>query len=57
MTALVEGSDPKSITDIGKGDKCTYLKIGEYSYSAIKLLCKITEIELVKMFQRTNTGL
>ena len=34
--ALVEGSDPKSLTDIGKGDKQTYLKIGEYSYSAIK---------------------
>lgn len=34
--ALVEGSDPKSLTDIGKGDRQTYLKIGEYSYSAIK---------------------
>lgn len=36
LPALVEGSDPKAITDIGKGDKCTYLKIGEYSYAAIK---------------------
>ena len=36
LPALVEGSDPKSIADIGKGDKCTYLKIGEYSYAAIK---------------------
>ena len=36
LPALVEGSDPKSISDIGKGDKCTYLKIGEYSYAAIK---------------------
>lgn len=36
LPALVEGSDPKSITDIGNGDKCTYLKIGEYSYAAIK---------------------
>lgn len=34
--ALVEGSDPKSLADIGKGDRQTYLKIGEYSYSAIK---------------------
>ena len=24
LPALVEGSDPKTITDIGKGDKCTY---------------------------------
>ena len=29
LPALVEGSDPKTITDIGKGDKCTYLKVGE----------------------------
>lgn len=34
--ALVEGSDPKSIDDIGKGDNKTYLKVGEYSFSAIK---------------------
>lgn len=36
LPALVEGSEPKSISDIGKGDRCTYLKIGEYSYAAIK---------------------
>lgn len=36
LPSLVEGSDPKSISDIGKGDRCTYLKIGEYSYAAIK---------------------
>lgn len=36
LPALVEGSDPKCIKDIAKGDKCTYLKIGEYSYAAIK---------------------
>lgn len=36
LPALVEGSDPKSIADIGKGDKCTYLKIGEFSYAAVK---------------------
>lgn len=36
IPALVEGSDPKSLQDIGKGKKQTYLKIGEYSYAAIK---------------------
>lgn len=36
VPALVEGSDPKSIKDIGKGDKATYLKIGEFSYATIK---------------------
>ena len=34
--ACVEGSDPKAISEIGKGEKLTYLKIGEYSYSAVK---------------------
>ena len=38
--ALVEGSDPKSINDIGKGDKKTYIKIGEASYSAVKYALK-----------------
>ena len=34
--ALVEGSDPKSISDIGKGKRHTFLKIGEYSFAAVK---------------------
>lgn len=41
--ALVEGSDPKSIDDIGKGDKKTYIKIGEASYAAVKYA--ITDFE------------
>lgn len=36
LPALVEGSDPKSIIQIGKGDKASFLKIGEFSYSAVK---------------------
>lgn len=34
--AFVEGSDPKSIEEVGKGDKKTYIKIGEASYAAVK---------------------
>ncbi len=33
--AEVEGSDPKSIDQIGKGGKC-YLKIGDFTFEAIK---------------------
>lgn len=33
--AFVEGSDPKKIEDIGKGQK-TYLKVGNYSFAAVK---------------------
>lgn len=36
LPAVVEGSDPKSINDIGKGKKSTYIKIGELSYAAVK---------------------
>lgn len=36
LPALVEGSDPKCISDIGKGERKTYLKLGEYSFSAVK---------------------
>jgi len=34
--ALVEGSDPKAIKDIGKGAKSTYIKCGDFSYHAVK---------------------
>ncbi len=33
--AELEGSDPKSITEIGKGQAC-YLKLGELSFDAVK---------------------
>ena len=33
--AEVEGSDPKSISDIGKG-RSSYIKIGSFSYEAVK---------------------
>jgi len=33
--AYVEGSDPKNLDKIGKGKEC-YIKIGEYSYNALK---------------------
>lgn len=36
IPALVEGSDPKSISEIGKGTHEIFLKIGELSYSAVK---------------------
>lgn len=33
--ACVEGSDPKAMDEIGKGD-CVYVKIGDLSYDAVK---------------------
>ncbi|HCI56066.1 MAG TPA: hypothetical protein PKI14_11475 [Fervidobacterium sp.] len=34
--ACVEGSDPKSISDIGKGKHKTYLKVGDLSFQVVK---------------------
>lgn len=36
LPALVEGSDPKTIEEIGKGSNHTYIKIGDFSYSSVK---------------------
>lgn len=35
LPAFVEGSDPKKIDDIGKGNK-SYIKIGDYNFEAVK---------------------
>jgi predicted ATPase len=34
--ALVEGSDPKCIAEVGKSDRNSYLKLGELSFDAVK---------------------
>lgn len=34
--AFVEGSDPKTIDELGKSEKSKYIKIGEASYGAVK---------------------
>lgn len=36
IPTLVEGSDPKKIDEIGRGNKQTYIKIGEYNFDSIK---------------------
>jgi len=37
--SFVEGSDPKSIDDIGKGKQC-YVKLGDFSFDSVKLALK-----------------
>lgn len=36
IPALVEGSDPKCIEEVGKSDRNCYLKLGELSFDAVK---------------------
>lgn len=56
VPALLEGSDPKSIADIGKGDKSTYLKLGECSYSTIKFALQDYKNRVSDNVLNTNHG-
>ena len=54
--ALVEGSDPKSIMQIGKGDKASFLKIGEFSYSAVKFALQDCSNRVFEEIPSSNHG-
>jgi len=43
----VEGSDPKKIEDIGKGEK-SYIKIGDYNFEAVKFALQDKEYRVAK---------
>ena len=53
--AFVEGSDPKSIREIGKG-KTSFIKIGEYSFAAIKFALQDYESRLLNALPTCNHG-
>lgn len=44
--ALVEGSDPKSLDEIGKGDRVSYLKVGDFNFEAIYFALKNKELRV-----------
>ena len=51
LPAFVEGSDPKCINEIGKGEKI-YLKVGDFSFDAVKLaLCDYKNRTSKELFQ------
>ena len=45
--ALVEGSDPKKIDDIGRGES-SYIKIGDFNFEAVKYALQSKEIRVSK---------
>ncbi|NBL00094.1 MAG: hypothetical protein EOM50_19215, partial [Erysipelotrichia bacterium] len=53
--AFVEGSDPKSIEEIRKG-KTSFIKIGEYSFAAIKFALQDYESRLLNALPTCNHG-
>ena len=53
--AFVEGSDPKKLDEIGKGELC-YVKIGEYSFSALKFSLQDYENRISNEEPKINHG-
>lgn len=55
--AFIEGSDPKKIDDIGKGEDKTFLKIGDYSFGAVKYALMDHKSRVFTETQNYNHGL
>jgi predicted ATPase len=47
LPAFVEGSDPKKIEEIGKGEK-SHIKIGDYNFEAVKFALQNKELRVNK---------
>ena len=54
----IEGSDPKAIDEIGKGENQTYIKIGDYSFNTIKnaLIDHKNRVSKTEMNKKTKHG-
>ena len=55
LPALVEGSDPKKIDEIGKGKK-SYLKIGDFNFEAVKFALQDKEYRVKKEKPETQNS-
>ena len=53
--AFVEGSDPKNISEIGKGET-SFIKIGEYSFEAVKFALQDYESRVLRDLPICNHG-
>jgi predicted ATPase len=55
LPAFVEGSDPKNIEEIGKGEK-SYIKIGDYNFEAVKFALQNKEFRVNKEPPKTENS-
>ena len=51
--AEVEGSDPKSLDDVGKGRHC-YIKIGEFSFEAVRFALESRDLRVRAKIEDVN---
>lgn len=55
LPAFVEGSDPKKVDEIGKGEK-SYIKIGDYNFEAVKFALQDKDFRVKKEKPRIENG-
>ncbi len=55
LPAFVEGSDPKKIDEIGKGEK-SYIKIGDFNFEAVKFALQNKDLRVNKEIPTTLNG-
>lgn len=55
LPAFVEGSDPKKIDEIGKGEK-SYIKIGDYNFEAVKFALQDKKFRVKKEKPEIENG-
>lgn len=55
LPAFVEGSDPKSIDEIGKGEK-SYVKIGDFNFEAVKYALGSKELRVSQIQQEPQNA-
>jgi len=55
LPAFVEGSDPKKIEEIGKGEK-SYIKVGDYNFEAVKFALQDKEYRVKKEKPETENS-
>jgi len=53
--AIVEGSDPKKIDEIGKGEK-SYIKIGDYNFEAVKFALQNKKLRVTKEISKRENS-
>lgn len=55
LPAFVEGSDPKKIEEIGKGEK-SYMKIGDYNFEAVKFALQNKKFRVSKKIDKRENS-
>ncbi|MEA3307395.1 MAG: hypothetical protein U9Q34_06385, partial [Elusimicrobiota bacterium] len=54
LPAFVEGSDPKNIEEIGKGNRQTFVKIGDFNFEALMFALKNKASRIKNCFPQTK---